>query len=79
MSESIEARVEKLEMSLCVLRTALAKMPRLEGFDDALLLAELEYHEYAPTFPEGRRCPRCDGQMAHYRLGGWRCMKGCVP
>jgi len=24
-----------------------------------------------------RRCERCGGQMAHYRLGGWQCVKRC--
>lgn len=24
-----------------------------------------------------RRCPKCQGMMAHYRLGGWKCIRGC--
>jgi hypothetical protein len=25
----------------------------------------------------GRRCSKCGGTMAHYRLWGYRCVKGC--
>ncbi len=25
----------------------------------------------------GLRCPKCGGQMAHYRLHGYRCLRGC--
>ena len=27
----------------------------------------------------GKRCPKCDGQMVHYGLYGYRCAKGCCP
>lgn len=27
--------------------------------------------------PGGRRCEQCGGQMAHYRLHGYRCLGGC--
>lgn len=41
----------------------------------AELLAEIEAEEskYGP----GLRCPKCGGQMAHYRLSGYQCMRGC--
>lgn len=25
----------------------------------------------------GLRCPKCGSQMAHYRLYGYRCLRGC--
>lgn len=25
----------------------------------------------------GLRCPKCGGMLAHYRLYGYRCMRGC--
>lgn len=34
---------------------------------------ECEKEGLLPT----RRCPKCKGAMAHYRLGGWKCMRGC--
>ncbi len=32
-----------------------------------------EEQEYGP----GLRCPKCGGMMAHYRLSGYRCIRGC--
>lgn len=29
--------------------------------------------------PQGRRCPKCDGQMIHSRLNGYQCLRGCQP
>jgi uncharacterized protein (UPF0212 family) len=26
---------------------------------------------------KGRRCPKCNSLMTHYRLSGYRCPKGC--
>jgi hypothetical protein len=29
------------------------------------------------AFDMGRRCEKCGGKMAHYRLRGWKCLGGC--
>lgn len=34
---------------------------------------EAEERQYGP----GLRCPKCGGTMAHYRLCGYRCIRGC--
>lgn len=34
--------------------------------------------ELLDSLPPGRTCPKCGGSMAHYRLHGYRCIRGCL-
>lgn len=40
-------------------------------------LARLKIRLELDAFDAGRRC-KCGALMTHYRLGGWKCRRGCV-
>jgi hypothetical protein len=41
----------------------------------AAILKEMDEEEV--QHGPGLCCPKCGGQMAHYRLYGYRCIRGC--
>jgi len=42
----------------------------------AEILRQLDEEQQPPR--SGLRCPKCGGVMAHYRLYGYRCIRGCA-
>lgn len=41
----------------------------------AAILKEMDEEE--TKHGPGLRCPKCGGLMVHYRLHGYRCLRGC--
>ena len=40
-------------------------------------IKELENDQVSGQGALGRKCSKCGGAMAHYRLHGYRCLRGC--
>jgi hypothetical protein len=49
--EQLLKRVESLEREMRILKAALYRMPRLEGFHDAMMLASFEHKQGATDEP----------------------------
>ena len=67
---------------LTILRL-IRQLPRdnLVRKDAEELLVRTKFHSLDSILreeePAGKRCPKCDGQMHHTRLYGYRCTRGC--
>lgn len=51
---------------------------QLEGFPVSAGFAPRLDKPGFECYGDGRRCDKCGGPMVHYRLGGYRCQRGCV-
>lgn len=54
----------------CRMMTTVASIPQQEKFRD-------ELDSISGEGALGRKCPKCGGAMAHYRLKGYQCLRGC--
>ena len=48
-----------------------------DDYSNLVTKSGFEAFAESPVFIGGNRCAKCGGLMVHYRLGGYRCQKGC--